>query len=179
MKKLIILILLAPFICLSQDKQDSIITFSEVVRCDSVKKEDLFVKARQWFNASFKDARSVIRIADKETGEIVAKGVVSSQHWYKAFGKENKVPIYYETDIAIYVKDGRYKYEFKNFTDIEGSTFKYAGPLVSMEAYPIKGYRNKEIMDKIWASQKEEIAVTVGELVYGLKSYMSKPSNDF
>ncbi|WP_276483605.1 DUF4468 domain-containing protein [Paraflavitalea pollutisoli] len=179
MKGLLFFFLVAPFISFSQTAQDSVISFTEVVRCDSIKKEELFVKARQWFNASFKDARSVVRIADKETGEIVAKGIVISQHWYKALGKENKIPILYEADIAIYVKDGRYKYEFKNFIDIEESSIKYTGPLTTAKAYPAKGYRNKVIMDKIWNSQKEEIAITISELVVGLKSYMSKPADDF
>lgn len=179
MKLITLLVIIFPVVCFAQT--DSIVYYSAVVKVDSAKKEDLFIRARQWFNASFKDARNVIRVADKETGEILSKGIVQSYHWYRSLGTESKIPISYHADICIYVKDGRYKYEFKNFIDTDQTPAAaiYHGPLLFTKEYPGKGYRKKEIMDKIWISQQEELSITIEELVKGLHDYMSRPTNDF
>lgn len=163
----------------SQSSKDSILTFTGIIKVDSASKEQLFTRARQWFNASLRDARTAIRVADKETGEILAKCIVRSQHWYKAMGKEYKVPIEYDFDLSVYVKDGKYKYSFSNFVDHEVSSIKYMGPLIYTSTYPGKGYRSKDIMDKIWVSQQKELAITVNELIDGLKDTMGKPISDF
>lgn len=162
-----------------QSKQDSIITFTDVIQIEGATKEQLFIRARQWFNQSFKDARNVIRVADKETGEVLAKGIIRSQHWYKALGSESKTPVSYFADIEVYVKDGRYKYKLTNFTNTEVGYYIYSGPLTTSKVYPIKGYRSKEIMNRIWVSQQEELSISVGEIIAGLKESMKKPINDF
>lgn len=172
-----LLLLSATSFC--QAPKDSVLTISAVVNVDSASKEQLFTRARQWFNASFRDARNVIRVADKETGEILAKGIIRSSHWYRSLGSEANIEVYYDADISIYVKDGKYKYEFKNFSnrDIAGGVYK--GPILVTSEYPIKGYRKKEVMDKIWISQQSELNITVGSLVAGLKEMMAKSTTDF
>ncbi|MDF2188318.1 DUF4468 domain-containing protein [Paraflavitalea sp. CAU 1676] len=177
--KCLLFCLLFPFITAAQNK-DSVVTYTGVVNIESVKKEELYIRARQWFNRSFKDSRSIIRVSDKETGEILAKGVVQSYHWYKAFGKESKIPISYNFDISIYLKEGKYKYEFTNFIEKEDpASFKYSGPLLVTNEYPTKGYRSKDIMDKIWISQREELNTTMSQIVVGLNDFMEKSTSDF
>ncbi|WP_345799363.1 hypothetical protein [Paraflavitalea sp. CAU 1676] len=117
-------------------------------------------------------------MSDKETGEILAKAIVQSNHWYQALGKESKIPISYNFDISIYLKDGKYKYEFTNFME-SGDLASYSGPLLATNEYPTKGYRSKDIMDKIWISQREELNTTMSQIVAGLKEFMTKSTLDF
>lgn len=162
-----------------QNAGDSIVTFIDVVKVDSVKQDALFARARKWLNASFKDLRNVVRVSDKETGEILAKGMIDSKHWYKSMGKEYLVPVSYEFDLSIHVKDNKYKFVFTNFKEQTESLVTYSGPLFISEHYPSKGYRSKDIMDKIWISQPKELAISMQPIIAGLKEFMAKPIDDF
>lgn len=179
MKVILLCCLIFPITLLAQSPKDSIITFTDIITVDSVKKEELYDRARQWFNASFKDARNVIRVADKEAGELLAKGVIISQHWYRSLGKETLIPIGYNFDIAIYLKDGKYKYEFTRFVDAAPDPATYRGPLTFTNEFPGKGYRKKEIMDKIWRSQQEELVKDMKPIIRDLIEFMAKPKSDF
>lgn len=84
------------------------ITYSEIVKVDSATKEELFYRARTWFVKTYADAKNVIQIQDKESGEIVGKG-------------SSKIPfmisyILLNHAIYIYAKDGRYKYIITELT---------------------------------------------------------------
>jgi hypothetical protein len=91
------------------DSSTSKITYSEVVYLDSLaNKQELFSRAREWFAKAYKSSRNVIQMEDKENGKIIGKALM--QVYYKEFPYG-----YINYTISIYIKDGRYKYEFTDF----------------------------------------------------------------
>ena len=89
------------------------ITYSDIVYVDSlVKKQELFLRAREWFAKTYKSSTNVIQMEDKESGEIIGKALMKVYH--KALGT------YYPSGhinytISIYLKEGKYRYEITHF----------------------------------------------------------------
>jgi hypothetical protein len=91
------------------DSSTSKITYSEVVYFDSLaNKQELFSRAREWFAKAYKSSTNVIQMEDKESGKIIGKALM--QVYYKEFPYG-----YINYTISIYIKEGRYKYEFTDF----------------------------------------------------------------
>lgn len=171
MKRIMPLLLLLPLLSFGQ--KDSIITFSEVVLVEGTTKDILFTKARQWFNESFKSSKDVINISDKETGEIAGKCYISS---YYIFGKTNKQPVYYNTQVSIFVKDGKYKYEFTNFLTeaVNNSGIGNIGVLTSSPKCPVKYPMVKESKaDAMYQNMKIELESSMLPIISSLKQKMS------
>jgi hypothetical protein len=88
--------------------------FEGVEELESVLSADkIFTQANIWVAENFRDANSVIQVADKEQGVIVGKGN------FDIYVQETKrLNTYYGTikfTMKIQVKDGKYKYEFYDF----------------------------------------------------------------
>ena len=91
------------------DSSTNKITYSDVVYVDSLAtKQELFSRAREWFAKAYKSSTNVIQMEDKERGTIIGKALM--QVYYKEFPYG-----YINYTISIYIKDGRYKYEFTDF----------------------------------------------------------------
>ena len=58
------------------DKNNSL-TYVQVIPCEGLTKEQLYVTLNYWFTATFNDANSVIKLNDKELGVIIAEGYVA------------------------------------------------------------------------------------------------------
>ena len=69
--------------------KDGKINYSEVVNVDSVKKEELYNRAKHWLVETFNSAKDVIQIDDKENGEIVGKGYFKSWWVLGWYGGKN------------------------------------------------------------------------------------------
>jgi hypothetical protein len=76
-----------PFLSFAQ--KDTAIKFTEVVNVDATK-EQLFLRARAWFNDAFKSSKDVLQIQDKGTGEIAGNGSIAAVMTYKMMGKRTK-----------------------------------------------------------------------------------------
>lgn len=86
--------------------------YTEVVIAEGVKKNALYIAAKKWIVNSYKSAKAVIELDDKEAGEIITKGnfdVYSD----KIMGMPIVQTVYHVLKIA--VKDGKYRYEFTDF----------------------------------------------------------------
>lgn len=95
------------------------LNFNEVVTMDSVPKDELFLRARQFFAEIFKNKNDIL-MEDKEAGIIIVKG--STDIYYGpaiAVVKEHM-----RFTLKIQVKDGHYKYEIYDiyFKDAERVT---------------------------------------------------------
>jgi hypothetical protein len=122
---------------------------SDVVLVDSVKRNDLFIRAQKWFSEIFIDSARVLEITDKEAGVLTGKAGFCYEESY--WGSELITGSIIFT-ISIYVKDGEYKYEIGNFNHLK--TF---GVLTSSDTYR---YKNNTIasnkwMDKSWRKVKK------------------------
>jgi hypothetical protein len=89
------------------DKETGKITFTEVVTIDSATKNDLYLRAREWFAKTYNDSKEVIQVDDKETGKIIGKAIYRVN--VHSFGIHPGGIVNYT--ILLLVKDGRYKYE--------------------------------------------------------------------
>lgn len=91
------------------------LSYTEVVQLsDSTPKSDLFLRAREWFNERFKSSKEVLQINDKESGELVGKGIMEVSYTYNMLGKHEQWADVHFT-LSVWVKDDRYKYELSNF----------------------------------------------------------------
>src|SRR4051812_34588515 len=103
-------ILFIPLIILAQS--DTAISYSEVVE-SAAGKDQLFQRARQWYNETFSDSKQVLQIADKETGELSGQGFmlvpVKAKYW-----KSDNAFWQLAFTVNVWIKEGKYKYEFSN-----------------------------------------------------------------
>lgn len=117
MKKVFLcFIVLLPIMAFSQEP----LSYSEVIEVPKVDKNELYIRGREWFNENFKSVNDVLQINDKETGELVGKAYFQVSCTYELMGKTVKIPAGVFFQISIWVKEGKYKYEFKDF-NVPGS----------------------------------------------------------
>lgn len=97
------------------------IKFTDIVYLDSTSsKQDLFLRAREWFAKTFKSSNYVTQMEDKEAGILIGKG--SLEIFLKVLGSSTGGN-YFNFTISLYFKDGRYKYDFTDFTYSNGISF--------------------------------------------------------
>ncbi len=117
MKSLFISLLLIVIISLQLSAQlptneKGQIEFSEVVQVEGISKDDLFNNAVRWFAEAFKDAKEVIQLKDKESGEVFGKGNFDFSNVALAFSCYSGEITF---TIQVLVKDGRYKVIMSDF----------------------------------------------------------------
>ncbi len=138
---------------------EGIVTYTSVIQVDGVNKEELYTRAKKWFATTYKSAKDVIQLDDKENGEIIGKGNFNISYY-------TRNPIINHT-ISISIKDGKFKYKITDFrySDNQNETFL-------VEDFP-----------KSWGGKKklyETIDIKVKLLIDSLeKSLKSKPDTDW
>lgn len=135
--------------------ENGIATYTGVVQIDSLNKDQLYLQAKKWFVNTYKSAKAVIQMDDKENGLIIGKGT------FVLFSLDNDT--YINHTISIFVKDGRYKYVLTNFI-YENNDKRF-----NIENIPW-GYSKKMICSKIDAEVRMIIA--------SLKEYMKKTQQE-
>lgn len=70
------------------------ITLTNVIDVPNKSKNDIYIAAHAWFNASFNDGKSVVQMADKDAGVILAKGLLSGVGHRDGFSKSVTVSAY-------------------------------------------------------------------------------------
>ena len=115
MKKLLIALLLMPFIIKAQiftpsehfPMKDGKIVYEKVLDSLSLDKDALFAASKKWIADNYKSAEAVIQSEDKASGQIIGKGmctVVFSEGALLAFGNDFKY------SIQIDVKDNKCRF---------------------------------------------------------------------
>lgn len=159
MKKLLLLFILFPVLLFAQQP----ISFSEVVKTDSVSKEILFNKGMVWFVNAFNDSKEVIQLKDEANGQIIGKALLN----YTGVDKYYRGNIYFTVELIF--KDGRYKYDFKDFRH-KGEMIE-VGLITDQEDAPFKAFGStKAYRDREWKNMKEEIKKTVESLVLSMQN---------
>jgi hypothetical protein len=158
-------------------QKDTVITFADVVKVDSVAKETLYIRSRDWFNSTFKDSKEVLQIQDKEAGEISGKAGFKIYIPHKSLGVENGFWLIYSFKVTFWTKDGRYKYEI---TDIDNYAASADG-VIPFGIYTSSGHTDvkypmtsKKKMDEYFAAASEKANNEVKVIITGLKSSMAK-----
>ncbi|MGQ0828636.1 MAG: DUF4468 domain-containing protein [Bacteroidota bacterium] len=142
--------------------------YTEIIRVDSLTKDELYIKGREWMANTFKSANDVIQMDDKSAGLIIGKGLSYITMNDKAAGLINYT-------IALYFKDGRYKYEIKNIMhEIPGSVS--SGGDIGHE-YPACGKWG--LFQKQWDAIRKSSDTKINSLITNLKKYMINPKSDW
>lgn len=109
----------------SQDKdfklpvdQNNFVTYEEVISVDSTSKNEMFDRARMYFSKVFKSSKNAIDYIDKESGTIVANGVIPANS--KSLGMVFNYG-YWDFTYTIIVKDNKYKYTITKFYEKSNS----------------------------------------------------------
>lgn len=155
------------------------ISYSEVVILDSItSKEILYSKAREWFAKSYNSSNNVIQMDSKESGKIIGKAlfdVTFSGPFKKVF---NGGVIHYT--IAIYLRDGRYKYEITDFYHTGGLANGHKTPdggscenLITRE----KGFWGNSYK-KTYLQYLIQMDEYIKALIYSLKDSMKESAKD-
>lgn len=121
-----IFILLLSFLCFNELKAqedilpiiDNHVTYTAVVKVDSVTLKDLYSRAKKWIQHTYKTPKDVIQIDDAESGEISGAGSFKINYYSRS--------PYILHHVNIMVKDGRYKYTIDHisYSDNKGENFK-------------------------------------------------------
>lgn len=147
------------------------VAYSDVVLLDStIRKEDLYNRSKRFFVDYYKSAKDVIQLDDKENGEVIGKGLFKTM-WQNTAFSSFEVSVYHTVQIS--VKDGKYKYEIKDFIlrwFVPSSQYVRA----SNQEYTIErfseGYRKKNT-----AKFFTQINNEVESMITQLKAAMGKP----
>jgi hypothetical protein len=166
---------------------DTIIKYWDVVKVDGASKDDLYQRARLWYNNSFKSSKDVLQIQDKETGELAGKGNFKTYYQYRLLGSNQKQFLLAHFAINLFVKEGKYKYEITNFElepdpPYRDSYKTYTIPvLTSASEFPEKWpYASKKLVNQMWTEIKANVDTEVKSIVSTLIQAMgSKPATDF
>lgn len=104
------------------DSSTKAISYNEVVPLQGITKDQLYVRAREWFAQTFKSAQAVIQMDDKEAGKIIGKGSAKGSFYYLL----TLFSFSLNYTVSITLKDGRYRYEITDFTATDdGAKYMY------------------------------------------------------
>ena len=172
--KVALLILMTGGLSLGVMCQDTTLTFNDVVKVDGVSKNDLMSRGRVWFTEHFKSVKeqnldSQVAII---SGKAFFKTVIASK---SILDEKDTYEIWYVGNV--WIKEGRYKYQFTNYeVQKDGLTTAY-GTLTSATDPPnIKGLMGKGSKRSTWQGCRKDVEKQTEELINSLKAAMVKPS---
>jgi hypothetical protein len=148
------------------------LNYNEVIQVDSIKKDELYLRSKQFFVDVFKSAKDVIQMDDKEAGVVVGKGF--NDIYIKVMGIATSIQMWYT--IKIQSKEGRYKYEiydiyFKSYPGQYGTTTTRAEEMFDKRTYFRKNGDPRDVQEKY----KIETTLKANSLVTAIKTTMNKP----
>lgn len=141
------------------------VEYTEVVKIDSTTQNLLFSSAQKWFVETFKNAKDVIQVENRENGEIIGKGtfhIQTNRFGYSAIGLG-----VVRFQVQVDVKDGRYKYSFSNFIHVGDKPQIYDCGCLDDE-------KPDACSKKIFAEVKEKTDVQIKLLIESLKISMNR-----
>lgn len=158
--------------------------FTNIIVVDStIKKDQLYSKAKQWFSEAFVSSKNVIDNADKDEGVIYGHAVITT---------DNSTYGYVNFNIEIRCKDGKVKCVLRDFTHKGGlvvNAYGYAtaasgtfdiGSLAQREFPKSIGFnetgRTKRGREKLWNELKNTSKISAYNLIQSLKSNLRKES---
>lgn len=135
------------------------ITYTGVVYPDSIAKDELYRRAKQWFVNTYTSANAVLQMEDKDAGQIIGKGYFTSL-WKLTFYANQAVDVYHT--INIQMKDDKYRYEITDFRvkyDTEASQYISARHVdMPLEDWKMKGKNTDAFFVDVDSQVKEIIS---------------------
>jgi hypothetical protein len=122
--------------------KDGKVNYTDVIPVDSTSKDQLYTRAKRWFAETYKSAKDVIQLDDKENGEIIGKGLFNET--LSVIGTKYDISVY--EAVKIFIKDNKVKYEITDFvTEAAGNLYGANGPIESFN--PNMG--KKKFLEKV------------------------------
>ena len=148
--------------------KDSIVTYTGVVQVDSTSKEVLYKKAKKWFVDSYKSAKDVIQLDDKENGDIIGKGIFEVV-WQVTFMSTQKTNVHHTVKIS--VKDNKFKYTITDFRIVYYVTpSQYtSGKNIDKTIESFGGGMREKNTKKYFAEVDMEVNKTIASLIKAMK----------
>ena len=112
-----------PYAGIPRDSATGKLAYQGIVPVPGASKEALFVRAHEWVSATFRSAKDVVQLDDKQAGVLVVKGCYIPT----SIGSTGIYATYYWHTVKIEVKDGRFRYTITDFYK-EGGTRLTAFP---------------------------------------------------
>ena len=109
-----------------QPAESKPIEYVEVVIADGLTKDQLYSAALAWFGETFRSAKNVIEVQDREAGRIIAKPLF--QYEPTIFMASARIRGVVRYNVTVEEKDGRYRYTIDGFVH-EGSRCDIGSPL--------------------------------------------------
>lgn len=193
MKKYLLLLLLLPFFVQAQKskspmdslkkylnmgiKVDSItkkIIYEGVEKVEGATKDELYVRAREWFARTFNSANKVLQMDDKAAGKLIGKASepgVSLSLFTGGFMMDYTV--------SITVKEGRYRYEITNYilTDFP-STYNLNPKPIPAEIYLLPAYKDSKGNFRMFAlGYMANVSINGPTLYASIKQALAQPAS--
>jgi hypothetical protein len=156
----------------SYSQAQEAISFSKVIRADSIDKTSLFASIHEWFAATYNSANDVIQMADEDAGTIIGKGTFEY-----SYGKSSHSSYdgFVDYTIKAYVKDNRFKVVIENFSHVRATSMNL-GLITSAEEYTSKGMY-KDYNNRVWSDLKEKSKVFSERIFSLLEEHTNQPTS--
>jgi hypothetical protein len=152
-----------------------LITYEGVIEVAGMDKAVLYSRAYNWLAKTYRSSTDVIQVQDKETGELVAKGLVR----VTSRGRDAGSVLH---TLTIYIKDGRCKYVLTNLVHQAGtSSYLSGGPLEQQKAHilPAGMFGAQRAWTDIRASANTAFYQLVNNLITAMTLKGIKDPRDF
>ncbi len=160
------------------------ITYTNVIEVKGASKDVLYSRAMEWIASIFNNPDKVIKLKDSENGKIILNAIATYSPSKFGYGGTERAKGFVDYTINIFFKDGRFKYEIKDFIHKPTSGSKSFGTLTDSEIPPIKSYNGmKKRAVFLWEDLKQ-LANNTGltlstSLIDNLKKESQSESDDW
>jgi hypothetical protein len=153
---------------LPKDEQGNL-NFNEVVKVDSASKEQLYFRTKEYFANTFKSAKDVIQLDDKESGTMIGKAWTAI--YIRVMGNPVHVRMWYS--LKIQCKEGRYKAEIYDVS-YQGDTGPpgYPNEMFDRKSYFKNNGQPRDVLEKY----KTETVKTTNDILNSIQLAMKKSS---
>lgn len=139
------------------------LNYNDIVKTDSIVKQELYSNAKLFFANKFKSANDVIQLDDKENTIIVGKGY--NDIFIKSKTSSFKTQLWFT--IKIQCKDGRYKYEIYDLYFKSYPIGNYPSTVTNAEEIFDIHYFDKvaKLNEKQTTAMKEQVELYKAEMI--------------
>ncbi len=139
----------------SRDPATGKFTYQEVVTVEGVPAAELYSRARAWGAKAYRSMKEVEQLDDKDAGRTILKGNFETTYFMN--------PAWVNHTLTIEVKDGRFRYEMRDFVFVVGAT----------RHEPLEGKNAARPGRK---TILKRTAIFAEEMIGSLKAAMAKPA---
>jgi len=183
MKKIsVILSILIPVISFSQD---SALTYSRILKFDSLSKDEIFDKALIWCSKHFEyGSKHAIDVQERNSGIIAGKATYENK--YKIPSKKDSVWMFsqftnYRFSWLIEIKDGKLRFTTNNIEVIEENTPGYADHTYypGIDKQPVFLMQAKSKTKLYWELSQQYFIKNMDDLISSLNNDLVAKKSDW